>query len=137
MKLSKTSEYALRILSFMAKDKSRLYTAKYLVETLNISDKYLRRLMTILSKKGFIYSVQGREGGYLFAKELENIYLIDIIQSIEGVKKFFGCVLGFEHCSGENPCVLHFSLLKMREDFINTFSNKTLSDIDFCDVRKF
>ena len=66
MKLSKTSEYALRILSFMAKDSSHLYSAKYLIEKLNISDKYLRRLMTDLCKAGFIKSIQGRDGGYIF-----------------------------------------------------------------------
>lgn len=68
MKLSKTSEYALRILIFMAKEPEQLYTAKQLVEELNVSDKYLRRLMTDLSKSGFIRSVQGRDGGYMFIK---------------------------------------------------------------------
>ena len=30
MKLSKTSEYSIRILSFMAKNENNLFTAKYL-----------------------------------------------------------------------------------------------------------
>ena len=62
MILSKTSEYALRILAFMSKNEDKLYSAKFLVDTLQISDKYLRRLMTDLTKAGFIYSVQGRDG---------------------------------------------------------------------------
>jgi hypothetical protein len=50
MKLTNTSEYALRILTFMARNPEGLFSAKSLVEKLNISDKYLRRLMTDLAK---------------------------------------------------------------------------------------
>ena len=136
MKLSKTSEYALRILSFMAKDKDKVYSAKILVENLGISDKYLRRLMTDLSKKGFISSLQGRVGGYVFAKELKDIYFLDVIQAIEGTKKFFGCIMGFEHCDCDNPCILHSSLVKLRDDFVQTYSTNSLADIDYCAITK-
>ena len=98
MKLSKTSEYALRILIFMAKEPEQLYTAKQLVEELNVSDKYLRRLMTDLSKSGFIRSVQGRDGGYMFIKNTSEIVLFDVIDSVEGMDKLNGCVLGFDQC---------------------------------------
>ncbi|MDD5184566.1 MAG: Rrf2 family transcriptional regulator, partial [Paludibacter sp.] len=79
MKLSKTSEYALRILIYMAKVPDQLYTAKQLVKELKVSDKYLRRLMTDLSKSGFIRSIQGRDGGYTFIKNPDDIMLYDII----------------------------------------------------------
>ena len=75
MKLSKTSEYALRILIYMAKEPNKLYTATQLVKELGVSDKYLRRLMTDLSKAGFIKSVQGRDGGYTFMKSTNEIFL--------------------------------------------------------------
>ena len=78
MKLSKTSEYALRILSFMINSDMQVFTAKYLVENLDMPDKYLRRIMTDMSKKGFIKSLQGRDGGYVFAKNANKIYLLDV-----------------------------------------------------------
>ena len=85
MKLSKTSEYALRILIYMAKEPNQLYTASQLVKELGVSDKYLRRLMTDLSKAGFIKSVQGRDGGYTFMKSTNEIFLFDVIDSVEGM----------------------------------------------------
>ena len=137
MRLSNTSEYALRILSFMAKEPELKYSAKYLVETLKISDKYLRRLMTDLSKAGFIKSTQGRDGGYSFAKKLSEIVLADIIDSVEGMEKYKACVLGFHQCSDENPCVMHSTWIKVRHEFINTFQNKTLADFNYNDIRKY
>ncbi|MEI7503155.1 MAG: Rrf2 family transcriptional regulator [Paludibacter sp.] len=131
MKLSKTSEYALRILIFMAKEPEKLYTAKQLIEELNVSDKYLRRLMTDLSKAGFIRSIQGREGGYSFVKSIDKIYLFDVIDSVEGMEKLNGCVLGFEKCSCTNPCAMHDAWLPVRTELNKVFRETRLSDMDF------
>ena len=137
MKLSKTSEYALRILSFMAKAPEDLYSARFLVEKLKISDRYLRRLMTDLSKAGFISSKQGREGGYAFAKSISLIHLSEVVEAVEGLDKYMGCILGFDECSDSNPCVMHNMWLPMREELLNTFKNKTLSSLKFDNIRKF
>lgn len=137
MKLSHTSEYALRILSFMAKEPEKRYSAKYLVEQLKISDKYLRRLMTDLVKSGFIKSIQGRDGGYTFAKTIDQIILADIIDSVEGMEKYMGCVLGFDRCSDSNPCVMHATWVTVRQEFANTFNNKTLADFNYNDIHKY
>jgi len=137
MKLSKTSEYALRILSFMAKEPDKMYSAKFLVEKLKISDKYLRRMMTDLSKAGFIRSIQGRVGGYIFNKQLNKIILADIIDAVEGMDKYCGCVLGFDECSDDNPCIMHNTWVAVREEFSKVFRNKTLADLNFDDINKF
>lgn len=137
MKLSKTSEYALRILAYMAKEPQQVFTAKSLVDTLHISDKYLRQLMTGLTKAGLIYSIQGRDGGYAFAKKPADIYLSDIIDSVEGMSKYTGCILGFDHCSDDKPCVMHDAWTKARTQFIETFTKKTLDKLNFKGVSKY
>ncbi|MEA2042116.1 MAG: Rrf2 family transcriptional regulator [Bacteroidota bacterium] len=137
MKLSNTTEYSLRILGFMAKDSSRMYSAKYLVKALNISDKYLRRLMTNLSKAGFIESKQGRTGGYVFSRPTENIYVIEIINSIEGTDYFDQCVMGFEECSDENPCALHLKWTLVRDNMTEIFKTTSLKDMANKDIDKF
>ncbi|MBN2745572.1 MAG: Rrf2 family transcriptional regulator [Bacteroidales bacterium] len=137
MILSNTSEYALRILSFMAKDPSRMYSAKYLIESLHISDKYLRRILTDLSKKGFIKSIQGRDGGYVFDKSPAQISFADVIDAVEGIEKYTGCVLGFKQCSDENPCVLHATWIQVREKFLSTVNQARLSDLNFENIYKY
>ena len=131
MKLSKTSEYALRILIFMAKKPALFYSAKQLVAELNVSDKYLRRLMTDLSKLGFIRSIQGRDGGYTFTKNTNEIFLFDVIDSVEGMDKLNGCVLGFENCSCTNPCAMHNTWKHVRTELNQVFRETKLSDMDF------
>lgn len=137
MKLSKTSEYALRILIFMAKNPEELYTAKYLIEKLNVSDKYLRRLMTDLSKSGFIRSTQGRDGGYTFAKDIHDIFLYDIIDSVEGMEHLNDCVLGFNECSCTNPCAMHDDWIIIREKLNKVFNQTKLSDLEFDKILRY
>ncbi len=129
MKLSKTSEYAIRILSYMARDTEKKYSAKNLIEKLHISDKYLRRLMTDLSKVGLIYSKQGRNGGYFFAKSTNEITVAQIIDTVEGMDKYTGCIMGFDECSDENPCVMHLVWVKTRNTLLKTFETTTLATL--------
>ncbi len=137
MILTNTTEYALRILAYMVKEPTRLYSAKSLVDQLKISDKYLRRIMTDLSKAGFIKSIQGRDGGYVFNKNPEEIYLGDIINVTEGMNKHLACVLGFERCSAINPCALHETFKNLRNEYLSIINTKNLSNIDFSVINRF
>lgn len=129
MKLSKTSEYSLRILSYMINSDMQVFTAKHLVKTLNVPDKYLRRLMTDMSKKGFIKSIQGREGGYVFAKNANRIYLSDVVDAVEGIERYKGCIMGHETCSDENPCSLHKTYAPVRDHLVSFLSNTTILEL--------
>jgi len=129
MNLSSTAQYAIRILSYMALNEEKIFTAAQLVEKLKISDKYLRRLMTDMTKAGLIHSYQGRNGGFSLNKPLEEIYLIDIISAVEDKSKYAGCILGFEQCSDENPCSLHAEWVKVRSHVSGFLMNGTVAQI--------
>ncbi len=137
MKLSKTSEYALRILSFMINSQKQVFSARYLVAHLHIPDKYLRRLMTDMVKNGFIKSIQGREGGYVFAKNADTIHLSEIIDAVEGMEKYTGCLLGFETCSDEDPCSLHKVYAPVKNQMIDLLNTLTIADLKDTGIKKF
>jgi Rrf2 family protein len=129
MNLTNTSRYAIRIMSFMAMQEHQLVSAKFLVEKLNISDKYLRSLMTLLAKRGLIRSIQGRDGGYALNKPVNELYLIEIIKAVENIDKYLGCVLGFSVCSDENPCALHNQWAPIKHETFRFMSETTLESI--------
>lgn len=60
MLLGNTAQYALRILLYMSEKPGRKYPASELIRKLNISDKYLRKIMTHMAKAGFVESIRGR-----------------------------------------------------------------------------
>jgi len=121
----------------MAKEPGQMYTAKQLVDELKVSDKYLRKLMTDLSKSGFIQSIQGRDGGYIFTKKTSEIFLFDVIDSVEGMDKLNGCLLGFEKCSCTNPCAMHESWSEVRTELNKVFHETKLSDMNFAKIQRY
>ena len=85
MNFSKTTSYAISVLSFLADHNRETYSARKLNELLEIPRPYLRQLLTNLSKSGFIYSTQGRNGGFRLQKPADQIVLVEIIDSVEGL----------------------------------------------------
>lgn len=128
MILSKTTEYAIRILSFMSLRNEKLFSAKFLQDNLKIPPRYLMRLLTALSKSGFIQSIQGRNGGYVFVKNLDQIYISDIMKSVEGKNPFNECILGFEECLFLKPCAMHHVWADAKETIMHTFETTSLAD---------
>ena len=137
MILTKTTEYAVRVLTYMASQKQDLFSAKYLHEQLNIPYKYLTKLMTDLAKSGCLTSTRGRDGGFKITKNLNEITLSKIIESVEGMESFNACILGFHECSNENPCAMHYVWEKNKKEFVKTLENTTLNDINHLDVGRF
>ena len=137
MILSKTSQYAIRVLSYMINSELQVFSAYHLIKTLKIPDKYLRQLLTSLCKEGFIKSIRGREGGYVFARNANRIYLSDIIDAVEGMDKYRMCLLGFPDCSDDHPCSLHERWAPIREQLLDFLNNTTLAEVKNSLIQKF
>jgi len=129
MNLSKTSKYAFRILGHMAKDDKALYSAQQLHKEIDVPERYLRRLLTNLSKNGFIKSIQGRQGGFTFARDYSKISLLEIVDAIDGLESINGCILGYDSCAFNHSCPMHKIWEETKQKMIATLKNTTLSGI--------
>lgn len=129
MTLSKTTEYALRILTFMVSDTDKMYSSVHLYDKLKIPKKYLQKLLTDLSKNGLIKSIQGRNGGFIIAKKTDKIFISDIIEAVEGFNKEPSCFFGFQKCSLEQPCSMHNVWTQAHHDIIEVLSTTKLSEL--------
>lgn len=135
MNFSKTTSYALSVLSFMADHEGGKYSAKKLHEELEIPWPYLRQLLTSLSKSGFIYSVQGRNGGFILKKPADRIVLADIIDAVEGLNVFGTCIMGFKKCPFDHTCAMHDVWADTRQNILSVLKNTTLSQLKKADAK--
>lgn len=129
MNFSKTTEYAFRILILMANGNKELYRAEEIFGELKIPYRYLRKQLTNLSKTGLIVSVQGKNGGYLISKSIEEISLLDIVIATgdDGIKN--ECFFGFEKCGNQEKCVMHEKWVSVRESIYNVLQTTNLSEL--------
>ncbi len=137
MNLSKTSKYAFRILVHMAKDEKALYSAHQLHKDIDVPERYLRRLLTDLSKNGFIKSTQGRQGGFTFARDISTITLLQIVKAVDGLNSLHECILGYETCAFNYSCPMHDVWEETKLKIIETLSKTSLKDIHKKTLGKF
>ena len=128
MHLSKTSKYAIKLLTYMATQDDEMFKSKELCEELDIPYKYLSAIITNLSKAGILHSSKGRNGGITFTKELNEITLKNIIDITES-SDIHQCIMGFGNCKEHEKCLLHDSWKEPKESVINDFLLQTLEDI--------
>jgi Rrf2 family protein len=129
MIFSKTTTYAIRILIFMAGENREVFSAQYLFDNLAIHNRYMRRVLTRLTNKGFLKSIRGRKGGFAFSRPPEKIFLSEIIEATEGMDTLKGCIMGITDCRLSEHCTLHYLWEDTREKILAAFSNTSLMQL--------
>jgi Rrf2 family nitric oxide-sensitive transcriptional repressor len=113
----------------MALNEGRLYSADEIFNKLQIPYRYLRKLMTNLTKSDFIESFQGKNGGYKISKKLEDINLLDIINVVDPEYLSNQCFFGFENCALQPACIMHDSWEAVRTNITSILAKTSLADI--------
>jgi Rrf2 family protein len=129
MNFNKTTEYALRILSYMAADEAKLYSADEIFQNLKIPYRYLRKQLTILSKSGLMISVQGIRGGYRLAKPNKDISLLDIVTACGEDFISDMCFFGIRECSFGQKCAMHDKWAVVKDSIRKVLGATTLADL--------
>ena len=130
MVLSNTSQYAIRILAYMADQKnSPLINATELAEILYIPYKFLTKIMTELVKIDLVESIRGREGGFKLKKKSSDIMVSDILDLFNDSIKDEQCVLGIGFCNGMCKCALHDQWMEPKLLLQKMFRESSLEDI--------
>lgn len=103
--ISSTSEYALRIVAFLASREAHSASRDELVEGTKTPRGYLVKVMKQLDEAGLIASQRGRGGGYRLLKTPDTISVYDVIAAIAELPRIERCPLGRpDHIS---LCPLH------------------------------
>jgi len=130
MQLSNSSQYAIRILAYIADKKDlQLINATDLANTLDIPYKFLTKIMTELVKADLVESIRGRDGGFKLNKSAKEIMVDDILNLFRDSIKDEQCVLGIGFCNGMCKCALHDQWMEPKLLMQRMFRESSLEDI--------
>jgi len=130
MKLNNTSQYAIRILSYITDhDEKKTINATELSENLFIPYKFLTKIMTELVKEDMVESIRGREGGFKLKKKASDIKVNDILNIFNDSTKDEECLLGIGFCNGMCKCALHDQWMEPKLLIQKMFQESSLEDI--------
>ncbi len=127
MILSRTSQYAIQALIFMAtQPRGKAVLNRTIAEHLGASPTYLAKVLQNLCKSNLLYSFRGKQGGFCLRERGEKINLMQIVLITEGSGFTEDCVLGFKVCSDKTPCLMHAKWAPIRQEIIKLLRGQTL-----------
>lgn len=130
MLLSKSSEYAIRLVFYLVYNESGKYVRiKEMAPSVGTSPFHLTKIAQKLTQAGIIQSYTGPNGGLSLLKKPKEIHIMDVIAPFEGEDIFSDCLLGISECDGENPCEIHNHWYDIKAQIKQLFLEKSFEDI--------
>src|ERR1700754_2427657 len=106
MRLSSYSDYALRILIFLAVQPEGLPTIAEIADRYGISKNHLMKVAHQLGVGGYIVTVRGRGGGLRLGRPAEEIVLGQVVRFTEQDLAIVECMGTGNECLLTPSCVL-------------------------------
>ncbi|MBL7131998.1 MAG: Rrf2 family transcriptional regulator [Candidatus Omnitrophica bacterium] len=104
--ITRDTDYALRALMFIAKQKERMVSVSDLVEKLKIPRPFLRKLLQILNIKGLLDSHKVKGGGFMLAAVSRKISLLNLMEIFQGKMKLSDYTFKGKRCPHIKTCRL-------------------------------
>lgn len=129
--LSTSCKYALRAAVYLMAhtDGNIKVGLKQVADEIGANEHTTGKILQLLVKERIIASAKGPNGGFYIPPHVRKIYLIDIVDVIDGVHFFFECGLGLHKCSERRPCPIHHTYKISREKLYKEFSSITIQEL--------
>ena len=130
MQLTSTTDYAIRIVCYLAAQSQMISTSE-LSQKLSVPYSYIPKITKKLKQAGIIKACEGIKGGYQIAKQPENISLRDVISCTESTMAISRCLEKEGGCSKNYIacCKVHQILLDLQNIYNNHLESVKISDI--------
>jgi len=90
---------------------------------------YLGKLLKALAREGLVESQKGLGGGFRLARAADAISLLDVVEPIEHVSRWSGCILGRPECSEVQPCAIHHRWKTVRNAYLQMLTKTTIAEL--------
>jgi Rrf2 family nitric oxide-sensitive transcriptional repressor len=135
MQITSYTDYALRVLIYLAKSPNNRATIVEIADFFDISKNHLVKVAHQLGTKGFVTTVRGKGGGLSLQRPPEQIGIGEVVRSME---KHFDWVECFDeerqHCRLLPNCRLKLLFAHAGDTYLQVLDGATLSDVILEDI---
>ena len=125
MKLTRYTDYALRVLMHLAVQPGQLTSISTIARAYGISQNHLVKVVQDLRVAGYVDAVRGRAGGIRLARLPEEINVGEVVRHTEGGFDLVDCA----HCLIAPACALTAALHRALGAFMDVLDGYTLADL--------
>jgi FeS assembly SUF system regulator len=105
LRLSKLTDYGVVIMAHMARQE-RFFAAAELAAGIGLRLPTASKILKRLARGGLLQSARGAKGGYVLARQADQISIAQIIAAMEGPIGLTECIVRTGTCALEGTCAL-------------------------------
>ncbi|MDZ4742713.1 MAG: Rrf2 family transcriptional regulator [Verrucomicrobiota bacterium] len=128
-----TAVSALSALAELYSDPAARASAPQIAQKRKLSRPLVAKILTIVSRAGFVEGTPGPGGGYRLSHDPASISLYEIAKLFEQVEGEIQCPYGPGWCGNHEPCPLHDTLLEIHDQMMERLKGTTLAG--FCKTK--
>ena len=129
LRISKLTDYAMLIMSQMAKAPDAILSAKELAYALHLSAATVSKILKILADADLVKSIRGALGGYQLSRPSDAISVADIIAAMEGNVALTECCQKINQCNINSICTMKDNWRKINELVSTYLGTVTITDM--------
>ena len=129
MKLTKTADFAIRLLIHLSKNPTQVHHMAVMSKQLMIPYHNLTKLIQTLSKAQFIITKKGKGGGVRLALPADQLDLKMIIDLIDGPTVLSECQQDTSLCALSNNCKLKSKFTEIQNKINTIMSDVKLTEL--------
>ena len=135
LRLNRITDYAVVVLSQMARDPAKLVTATQLADDTQVPLPTVAKVLKSLVHGDVLVSHRGANGGYTLARMPDLISMLDIIRALEGPVSLTNCVDGAEgDCDVESLCPMRGNWDRVNDAIRAALQSVSLADMAMPDA---
>jgi FeS assembly SUF system regulator len=129
LRLSKLTDYATVILSFVARDDTHVHTAMEIASATGIALPTVSKILKLLVNAKVLISTRGAKGGYALARTPEKITIAAVISALEGPIALTECSISQLGCEQASGCEIRGNWGLINKAIHNALESVTLADM--------
>ncbi len=129
IRFGKLTDYAMLIMSHMAKEPHSILSATSLAEVASLSTPTVSKVLKMLAEAGLVSSIRGADGGYRLTRPAQAISLVDVIAAMEGEFAMTECCEKLDTCVINGKCLLRENWRKINSTIQSFLAELTILDM--------
>lgn len=130
MRLTKQTNYAVRMLMYCAANEGHLSRIPEIAKAYNVSELFLFKILQPLTRAGLVETTRGRNGGIRLGRAAHEISLFDVVKVTEDSFAMAECFEdGAAECPLVDSCGLNAALRKALNAFFDVLAQYSIDDL--------
>lgn len=128
MQLTKFTDYALRLLIYIAPNREKPYVIAQIAQDLKVSENHLIKIVHFMAKQNWLITTRGKGGGICLHPQTLSLKLGNLIRILENDQPIVDCFAPHQ-CVLLPRCNLKHILNQAQEQFYQHLNQFMLSDM--------